>query len=150
MRAPAHVIRARRRQQPFLNGGALQRHRDFIAGLRCVGCGKPPPSECAQLCPAMDTEASQQQLLPLCGPETVWHDCCHSRMHFAGPSHFWSGLGIDARDVARQLWILSGDRQAGEWLIRKARRCTSPRPRHLPDPRVNARAREPVQATGAQ
>jgi hypothetical protein len=144
MRAPAHVLRAQRREQPAPASDTLRRHRDFIASLRCLACGKPPPSECARLCPALDTEASQHKLLPLCGPKTIWEDCCHSRMHFQGPSRFWSALGIDAFDLAWRLSIASGDRQAGAQLIRQARQNIAPRREHVPHRPVKARSAEPL------
>ena len=52
-------------------------------------------------------------LVPLCGPATVWQDCCHSRKHYLGAARFWSELGIDPRDLACQLWRVSSDVTAG-------------------------------------
>jgi len=144
MRAPAYVIRACRREQQSSDSCALRQHRDFIAGLRCVACGKPPPSECARLRPVDDAEPSGRYLLPLCGPETLWQDCCHSRMHFEGPSRFWSALGVDASDVAWRLSIASGDWQAGEQLIRQARQSSAHQRNHVPDRPVKTRSPEPV------
>jgi hypothetical protein len=120
MRIPARLARAleaaNRPAHPLLAW-----HEAFIRGLPCLGCGKRPPSECARLCPAMDVEVSQRELLPLCGPETVWQDCCHSRMHFQGSRRFWAGLGIDPRRLARLLWRVSGDLSAGQHAILLAR-----------------------------
>ena len=144
MRAPAYVIRARRREQSLPDSYPLGRHRDFIAGLRCVACGKPPPSECARLPRDGDAEPSERYLLPLCGPETVWEDCCHSRMHFQSPSRFWSALGVDAFDLAWRLSIASGDRQAGNRLIRQARQSIAAQRGHVPCRPVKARSSEPV------
>jgi hypothetical protein len=126
------VIRARRREQACLDNCGLGQHRDFIAGLRCVACGKLPPAKCARLPCGGDAEPSGRYLLPLCGPETVWEDCCHSRTHFEGPSRFWSALGVDAFELAWRLSIVSGDWQAGERLIRDARPNSAPRPGHVP------------------
>ena len=59
-------------------------------------------------------------MLPLCGPRTVWEDCCHSRQHDLG-LRFWSALGIDPLDLAFRQWSVSGDLPAGEQLVRQAR-----------------------------
>lgn len=150
MRAPAYVIRARRQEQACSDSCMLRQHRDFIAGLRCVACGKPPPSECARLRPANDDEPSARDLLPLCGPDTVWEDCCHSRMYFEGPARFWPALGLDPFDLARRLWIASGERQAGERLIRQARERIAARPARAPGRLAKARSPEPIPATSAR
>ena len=149
MRAPAHVIRARQREEACRDGHRARQHRGFIASLRCLACGKPPPSECARLCPVAPREPSEFDLLPLCGPDTVWEDCCHSRMYFAGPARFWSALGVDAFGLARRLWIVSGDQQAGEWLIREARPRIAAAPARVPGGAVKARSPEPIPATTA-
>ena len=147
MRAPAYVIRARRREGACRDSHRLRQHRGFIASLRCLACGAPPPSECARLRPVAPAEPSECDLLPLCGPDTVWEDCCHSRMHFEGASRFWSALDIDAADLARRLWIVSGDRQAGERLIRQARPRIAATPARVPGRPVKARSPEPIHAT---
>ena len=56
---------------------------------------------------------TEHYLVPLCGPATVWQDCCHSRKHYLGAARFWSELGIDPRDLACQLWRVSGDVTGG-------------------------------------
>jgi hypothetical protein len=95
----------------------LGRHREFIRALPCVACGKPAPSECAEL---RGAEPGDPLMVPLCGPATVWQDCCHSRLHDLG-LRFWSALGIDPLDLACRLWRVSGDIPAGEPLVRRAR-----------------------------
>jgi hypothetical protein len=98
-------------------------HRDFIRALPCAACGKPPPSECASVGfhGGLGPPSDGRCLVPLCGSETVWEDCCHSRKHFQGADRFWAGLGIDARALALRLWRVSGDVRAGERAIREAR-----------------------------
>ena len=64
---------------------------------------------------------SERDLVPLCGPATRWEDCCHSRKYFLGAARFWSALGIDPLDLAYRLWRVSGDVQAGEYLVLRAR-----------------------------
>jgi hypothetical protein len=93
------------------------RHQAFICSLPCLGCGKEPPSECAYIDLA---HVSDRFLVPLCGPETVWEDCCHSRLYFLGPQR-WSELDLDPCDLARSLWRLSGDREAGTQVTMRAR-----------------------------
>src|SRR3954452_8653141 len=76
----------------------LSRHQAFIRALPCVACRKSAPSECAQIgMPAglVGLSPSERDLVPLCGPETVWEDCCHSRKYYLGAAGFWSALGID-------------------------------------------------------
>lgn len=46
---------------------------------------------------------SNQYLVLLCGPLTVWQDCCHSRKHYLGAARFWSELGMDTFDLVLQL-----------------------------------------------
>jgi hypothetical protein len=101
----------------------LSRHRAFIRALPCAACGKPPPSECAHFgMPAgLVLPPSERRVVPLCGPASVWQDCCHSRKYFLGPARFWSGLGIDPEAVAARLWHVSGDIVAGEVEVRRAR-----------------------------
>ena len=101
----------------------LSRHQAFIRALPCVACCKSAPSECAHIgIPAgLSLSPSERDLVPLCGPATIWGDCCHSRKWFLGAARFWSGLGIDPLDLAYRLWRVSGDVRAGERAIREAR-----------------------------
>ena len=101
----------------------LSRHQAFIRALPCVACRKSAPSECAHIgMPAgLGLSPSERDLVPLCGPATIWDDCCHSRKWFLGAARFWSALGIDPLDLAYRLWRVSGDVQAGEYLVLRAR-----------------------------
>jgi len=105
----------------------LSRHQAFIRALPCVGCRKPPPSEGAHIgTPAgLSLSPSERNLVPLCGPATIWDDCCHSRKYYLGAARFWSALGIDPLDLAYRLWRVSGDIQAGEYLVLRARQTRS-------------------------
>jgi hypothetical protein len=98
-------------------------HQEFIRSLPCLACGKPAPSEFVPVLGAVGLGVSpnERYLVPLCGPATIWSDCCHSRLHYRGPRHFWSELGIDPLDLARRLWRVSGDWAAGASLVRLAR-----------------------------
>ena len=101
----------------------MAEHQAFIRALPCVACGKPAPSECAcvRFHPGIGLPVSDPYLLPLCGPATVWDDCCHSRKHFLGAARFWSGLGIDPLGLAAWLWRVSDDVKAGEREVTRAR-----------------------------
>ena len=111
MTMPRRILRALAQAPIGPDGRGLMKHQAFIRSLPCVACGKPAPSECASVgggLPPNDGYA-----VPLCGPATVWDDCCHSRQHQMGRARFWSELGIDPRRLADRLWQISGDRDAG-------------------------------------
>ena len=103
----------------------VMRHRRFIRSLPCLSCGKPAPSECAYVgrLPELGIPPSGRYLVPLCGPATVWQDCCHSRKHYRGAARFWSELGIEPLDLAVQLWRASGDVTAGRRMVMRARQA---------------------------
>jgi hypothetical protein len=95
----------------------LRRHQEFICALPCAACGKPAPSECAQV----GGGRSDRYIVPLCGPSTIWQDCCHSRRHYLGQKRFWSELGTDPLKLAARLWRVSGQIAAGEQLVMRRR-----------------------------
>ena len=105
----------------------LERHRAFIRSLPCLACGRPAPSECATVRARTDTgiglQPTARLIVPLCGPPTVWQDCCHSRLYYRGRTRFWSELGIDPFGLAARLWRVSGDSEAGEHAIMRARQA---------------------------
>ena len=105
----------------------LSRHQAFIRALPCLACRKSAPSECAHIgMPAgLGLSPSERDLVPLCGPATIWEDCCHSRKWFLGAAPFWSTLGIDPLELAYRLWRVSGDAKAGEYLVLRARHARS-------------------------
>src|SRR6476646_7207133 len=121
MTAPPRRLRAQATlpsDNPLLNW-----HHAFIRALPCVCCGKPAPSECAYVgrLAGRGSLPTDHYLVPLCGPATVWQDCCHSRKHFLGAGRFWSELGTDPLDVARQLWLVSGEVTAGLRAVTRVR-----------------------------
>jgi hypothetical protein len=124
MRTPAHIARA---LAQVADNRSITSHQAFIQALPCVACGKPAPSECAQVWrgPGLGngSAARERYLLPLCGPATVWQDCCHSQRYFLGQTRFWSRLGIDPLRLADLLWRISGDVRGGERLVRHARQA---------------------------
>jgi len=127
MIAPPRRLRARGQPQSLPGDPVLTRHHAFIRALPCLACGKPPPSECAQIgMPAgMGLQMGEHYLVPLCGPASVWDDCCHSQKHDLGAARFWSALGIDPTELAARLWRMSGNREAGEREVRRARETIS-------------------------
>ena len=113
----------------------LSQHQAFIRALPCSACGKPAPSECACVgMPArMGLPTGERYLLPLCGPASVWDDCCHSQKHYFGAVRFWSALGIDPAELAARLWRVSGDVPAGERVLRRARQGIAGATRRVPN-----------------
>ena len=111
----------------------MTRHHRFIRCLPCLGCGKPAPSECAYvgMLPGLGIVPGYRYLVPLCGPATVWQDCCHSRKHYLGTARFWSELGIDPLDLAFQLWRVSGDVTAGHRVVARASQAAAYQHRSL-------------------
>ena len=103
----------------------VTRHQRFVRCLPCHSCGKPAPSECAYvgMLPGLGIVPGHRDLVPLCGPATVWQDCCHSRKHHLGAVRFWSELGIDPLDLALELWRVSGDVAAGRRMVVRARQA---------------------------
>src|SRR5262249_50693123 len=85
-----------------------------------------------------------RNLVPLCGPASVWDHCCHSQKHFLGAARFWSALGINPLSLALRLWQISGDVAAGEQEVGRARlaiTASSQRTRERPeDPDTHLRA----------
>jgi hypothetical protein len=124
------------------------RHQRFIRSLPCLSCGKPAPSECASIgmLPGLGIVPGERYLVPLCGPATVWQDCCHSRKHYRGAVRFWSELEIDPLDLASQLWRVSGDVTAGRRVVARARHAAARQHRM----RVDGKGRSPRLALALQ
>src|SRR5438552_4400812 len=125
MRAPRRLLRGQSQPPTWPDNPMLTKHQRFIRSLPCLGCGKPAPSECAYvgMLPGLGILPDHRYLAPLCGPATVWQDCCHSSKHYRGGARFWSALGINALDLALQLWRVSGDLTAGVRTVMRARRA---------------------------
>src|SRR5947207_7931300 len=100
----------------------VTRHQRFIRSLPCLSCGKPAPSECAYIgrLPELGIVPGHRDLVPLCGPATIWQDCCHSRKHYRGAVRFWAELGIEPIELASELWRVSGDVAAGRRTVMRA------------------------------
>ena len=125
MRAPRRLLRGQSQPSTWPDNPILTKHQRFIRSLPCLGCGKPAPSECAYvgMLAGLGLPPTENYVVPLCGPATVWQDCCHSCKHHLGAARFWSELGIDPLDLASQLWRVSGDVTAGRCLVMHARQA---------------------------
>ena len=127
MNAPPRRLRGQSQRATSLEPTILMRHQQFIRCLPCLGCGKPAPSECAYvgMLPGLGILPSDRHLVPLCGPATVWQDCCHSRKHYRSAARFWSALGIEPIELASELWRVSGDATAGRRMVMRARQAAT-------------------------
>ena len=152
MNMPPRRLRAQALSAIGPHNPLLTKHQEFIRALPCLACGKPPPSECAcvRFHPGIGLPVSDPYLLPLCGPATVWDDCCHSRKHFLGAGRFWSGLGIDPLDLAARLWRVSADVEAGEGVVRNARLVIAATPRNRAEASRQVRPPGRTERAGSQ
>jgi hypothetical protein len=107
---------ARRMPKPDLRRRV--QHLAFVRQLPCVACGKAAPSEAAHVRTGTDggtgMKPSDRYALSLCAD-------CHARQHRIGELTFWSVLRIDPLNVASRLWTISGDLNAGERTVFRAR-----------------------------
>ena len=113
-RIPRSVVRGK--SKPDLRRRA--NHLAFVRQLPCTVCGKAAPSEAAHLRLGCDGGAglkpSDRYSLSLCNR-------CHALQHEFGERTFWSALRIDPLNVALRLWTVSGDINAGERIVFRAR-----------------------------
>jgi hypothetical protein len=93
-------------------------HLTFLRQLPCTVCGNAAPSEAAHVRLGCDgatgLKPSDRYTLSLC---TI----CHALQHEFGELRFWSSLRIDPLNVALRLWTVSGDINAGERIVFRAR-----------------------------
>lgn len=98
-------------------------HENFIRQLPCLVCGDDVTVECAhirfadprvaKIAAGMGKKPSSEWTIPLCGNH-------HREQHKVGEFKFWEGVGIDPIFVAMALYLVSGDHEAGEQIIREA------------------------------
>ena len=152
MNMPLRRLRAQTLSATAPDNPFMAKHQAFIRALPCVVCGKPAPSECAcvRFHPGIGLPVSDPYLLPLCGPATVWDDSCHSRKHFLGAARFWSGLGIDPLSLAVRMWRVSGDVEAGERVVRRARLMIAATPGHRAEASGHVRPPSRTERAGSQ
>jgi hypothetical protein len=99
-------------------------HLAFIRLLPCVACGIRPiqgfASDAAHIRTATDGysggKPSDRYTLPLCR-------ACHTRQHSVGEVTFFAALRIDPLDAASALWTHSGNLEAGERIVFRARQA---------------------------
>lgn len=107
---------ARGKPKPDLRRRA--QHLAFVRQLPCVACGKAAPSQAAHVRSGSDGGAgmkpSDRYSVSLCID-------CHALQHEFGELTFWSALRIDPLNAALRLWAVSGDIQAGERVVFRAR-----------------------------
>ena len=113
-RIPRTVVRGKPKPDPRRRA----QHLAFIRQLPCVACGKEAPSEAAHVRSGSDGGAgikpSDRYSVSLC-------TSCHALQHEFGELTFWSTLRIDPLNAALRLWAVSGDIQAGERVVFRAR-----------------------------
>jgi hypothetical protein len=113
-RIPRDVPRGQRK--PNLRVRA--QHLAFIRMLPCVACGRKGPSEAAHVRCGTDggtgIKPSDRYSVSLCRG-------CHDTQHAWGELSFWAAKRIDPLDVALRLWTVSGDVEAGERIVFRAR-----------------------------
>ena len=108
---PAH------HRKPNLRRAAT--HLAFVRQLPCLACGASPPSQAAHVRSSGDggvgIKPGDKYSLPLCVS-------CHiNDQHRIGEAAFYARLGIDPLDVSCRLWTVSGNLDAGQTVIFKAR-----------------------------
>jgi hypothetical protein len=94
-------------------------HLDFVKSLPCMVCYAQPAGDPHHIRQGTDGGAgltpSDRYAVPLCR-------LCHSRLH-DGEARFWAALKIDPQDTAWALWTNSGDIEAGERIVFRARQA---------------------------
>ena len=117
MRTP-RIPRRVARSKPKPEFRRRAQHLAFVRQLSCVACGKAAPSEAAHVRLGTDAgmgiKPSDRYSVSLC-------TSCHELQHRFGELRFWSVLRIDPLNVALRLWTVSGDLEAGERIVFRAR-----------------------------
>jgi len=117
MRAP-RIPRRVARSKPKPEFRRRAQHLAFVRQISCVACGKAAPSEAAHVRLGTDAgvgiKPSDRYSVSLC-------TSCHELQHRFGELRFWSVLRIDPLSVALRLWTVSGDLEAGERTVFRAR-----------------------------
>jgi hypothetical protein len=117
MRTP-RIPRRVARSKPKPEFRRRAQHLAFVRQLSCVACGKAAPSEAAHV--RLGTDAGMG-IKPSDGYSVSLCTSCHELQHRFGELRFWSVLRIDPLNVALRLWTVSGDLEAGERTVFRAR-----------------------------
>ncbi len=120
MTYPPRIARTVPRGKRKSNLRRAVNHLAFIRTLPCIACGCSAPCEAAHIRKATDGymggKPSDRYTLPLCR-------ACHAKQHYIGEVTFFAELKIDPLDAASALWMHSGDVEAGERIIFRARQA---------------------------
>ncbi len=120
MTNPPRITRTVTRGKRQPNPKRRAQHLAFVRQLPCVACGMRGYSEAAHVRTGTDggtgTKPSDRYSLPLCA-------VCHAWQHTIGELTFWAELGIDPLNVALRLWTVSGEIEAGERIVFRARQA---------------------------
>ncbi len=122
MTYPPRIARSVPKGKRKQNMRLRPKHLEFIRQLPCVVCGIRP-IQCFASDPAhvrcgtdggTSLKPSDRYTVPLCRG-------CHDTQHAHGELTFWAHYGIDPLNVALALWTISGDTEAGERIVFRAR-----------------------------
>lgn len=96
-------------------------HLQFLRGLPCLACEDNTSTEAAHIRfsdaraaknnPGVGQKPSDYWAVPLCGK-------CHRAQHGGNEQAFWDGVMIDPIAVAPWLYLVSGNQEAAESIIR--------------------------------
>lgn len=107
-------------------------HLDFIRSLPCAVCGARPvhaahirmaAARYGKRSTGMQEKPSDKWTVPLCAPH---HTDGPDAQHKGAEEAFWERHGIDPFVLAMSLYQSTGDEEAGEIIIREARRYIHP------------------------
>lgn len=110
-----------------------KKHRQFIASLPCISCGRPGPNQCAHVRLGWyrgGGRPGDDRTVPLCA-ERLGTMGCHAEQHKAkkpddywydsAELYWWTTHDIDPLAIAARLWAVSGDEEAGKIIVLGAR-----------------------------
>lgn len=110
-----------------------KKHRQFIASLPCISCGRPGPNQCAHVRLGWyrgGGRPGDDRTVPLCA-ERLGTMGCHGRQHAyvtgnpglpeSAEESWWMLQGIDPLAIAARLWAVSGDEEKGRLIVLGAR-----------------------------
>lgn len=116
-RIPRETVSWQRKTRP----GDSRQHTRWIKTLPCVVCGAPADDPHHLLGnmdgspKGMGMKNEDRWTVPVCRKD-------HNAAHSTGNDEAWfAGLGIDARSLASALWRVTGDDEAGQRVVFRAR-----------------------------
>jgi hypothetical protein len=112
------------RAAPKKREGDSPKHLDFVRSLPCVVCGFVAIAHHLNrsvdgLPKGKGRKNTDRWAIPLC---TLHHNGQKDSVHGHGDDEAWLAMrGIQARDLAAALWRVSGDLEAGERIVYRAK-----------------------------